>query len=1195
MNPDQPSREQIETRITALLLGELPADEAALLRYTIAQDPALKQLHDELQSTLVLVREAAKNPGEPALARSAPLQLSGERRQKLLTHFKTPRPHPAPQEPLFWLKPIRKKWRIPALVVLAHILVVAAILVPILTSGRRTLGKKFQAMSLSMNGSTPPDLQYRTRREGGESSQEMQPVTREAGPEVLPVQGQPTPANEPALITHPPESQPAQAPASILKTQIVLPQMESASEVSAPAGAVAESEGLSGFGNRGIASPTVTIARHDMGVLAGATVAAPNPAAAGTPVELTLPPEPELAPPPGTLPSTAPSAPIVLPPMELARRLADQSAATSQVYSQNIVGFVAIPPSNGVFTLTPTVEEDLAEVKPPAPTTPPAQPQFDSALAPQANDRLAIREPAPTQWVVPGQEAGGPKLADNQFNANYQFLGAPAGAAQNLTFNPGTGGAGAVETRAARPQAVVQKLPGSAAIALDDSRANRSSGGFGGFGGRGGFRGSQSAQGSPATSTLGASTVAAAASAAPMPAPIAAPAPASLAAPAIASDRIANVGLLEPNNATVEREASKNLAPEVAGKTVPILGDVSVLGNLLQNSKKPKTSASPPVAATAAPIPVGGTIDLAEREQDVNVFKLKSANPRQAAQVPQGMFPPPAPQTPREATLVTLTNDYSSSAEVSHLRTSVDQLEHENDVRTTGNKTGLETEMNAKNADIEARDASVKAAEVKSQKELHINGESEAAQPAPERADQPIRKPAPNAPVPQPEILASSNAFSTFSLNVSDVSFKYAEASLQNNRLPNTASIRSEEFINAFDYRDPEAAEGQPMAFASERARYPFAHNRELLRFAIKTAAAGRQPGRALNLVLLLDVSGSMERADRVGIIHEALRVLATQLKPQDTVSVVTFSRTAHLWADGISGDKAGATLARVGGITPEGGTNLEEAMRLAYETAHRHYLANGMNRVELLTDGAANLGNVEPEVLRQNVEAQRRQGIALDCFGIGWEDYNDDLLEQLSSHGDGRYAFLNSPEDAAKEFAAKLAGALQIAAADVKVQVEFNPARVIAYRQIGYATHQLTKEQFRDNTVPAGEIAAQEAGNALYTIETNPGGDGPIATVHVRYRIPGTKDYREHSWDVAYTGSAPALEGSSPAMRLAATASAFSEWLAASPYAQEVTLEGLLKILSGVPEIYGADDRPKQLETMIREAQSSAGVVNGF
>jgi hypothetical protein len=307
-------------------------------------------------------------------------------------------------------------------------------------------------------------------------------------------------------------------------------------------------------------------------------------------------------------------------------------------------------------------------------------------------------------------------------------------------------------------------------------------------------------------------------------------------------------------------------------------------------------------------------------------------------------------------------------------------------------------------------------------------------------------------------------------------------------------------------------------------------------------------------------------------------------------VSVVTFARTARLWADGVPGDKAGETLDRVGGITPEGGTNLEEAMRLAYETARRHYLANGMNRVVLLTDGAANLGNVDPGALKQKVEAQRKQGIALDCFGIGWEDFNDDLLEQLSGNGDGRYAFINSPEDAANDFAAKLAGALQVAAQDVKVQVEFNPQRVISWRQIGYAKHQLTKEQFRDNSVIAAEIAAQEAGNALYTVETKPDGLGPIATVYVRYRIPGTQDVRERSWSVDYTGTASALEQSSPAMRLAATAAAFSEWLAASPFAQEVSPDELLKHLSGVPQIYGADQRPAKLETMIREAKSVAG-----
>src|SRR5207245_10384552 len=139
-----------------------------------------------------------------------------------------------------------------------------------------------------------------------------------------------------------------------------------------------------------------------------------------------------------------------------------------------------------------------------------------------------------------------------------------------------------------------------------------------------------------------------------------------------------------------------------------------------------------------------------------------------------------------------------------------------------------------------------------------------------------IKSPAadPSAPVPQPEVPTRENSFSTFSLNVSDVSFKLAAASLEKGQMPEPASVRSEEFINAFDYRDPEPAPGAPIAFAWERARYPFAQNRDLLRLSVKTAAAGRQPGRPLNIVLLLDNSGSMERADRVRIVREGLRVL---------------------------------------------------------------------------------------------------------------------------------------------------------------------------------------------------------------------------------------------------------------------------------------------------------------------------------
>jgi Mg-chelatase subunit ChlD len=408
--------------------------------------------------------------------------------------------------------------------------------------------------------------------------------------------------------------------------------------------------------------------------------------------------------------------------------------------------------------------------------------------------------------------------------------------------------------------------------------------------------------------------------------------------------------------------------------------------------------------------------------------------------------------------------------------------------------------------------------------------------------------------------------------------------------MPEAAAIRVEDFINAFDYQDPEPAPGQPVAFAWERARHPFTHNRELLRFGVKTAAQGREAGRALNLVLLLDSSGSMERADRVAIIQEALRVLAGQLQPADKISVVGFARTARLWVDGLPGSQAAELPDRVGEFTPEGGTNLEDALKTGYETLTRHFQAGGVNRLILLTDGAANLGDVVPESLQRMVETHRRRGLALDCFGIGWEGYNDDLLEVLSRNGDGRYGFVNTPEDVATDFAAQLTGALQVAASDVKVQVEFNPARVTNWRQIGYAKHQLTKEQFRDNTVDAAEIGAAESGNALYAVEVNPQGQGPLGLVRVRYRVPTTGQYREHEWPLEHQGNALALETASPALRLAATAALFGERLSESPFAGGANSDRLLALLDGVPEAFEPDPRPRKLEWMLRQAKSVSG-----
>ena len=463
--------------------------------------------------------------------------------------------------------------------------------------------------------------------------------------------------------------------------------------------------------------------------------------------------------------------------------------------------------------------------------------------------------------------------------------------------------------------------------------------------------------------------------------------------------------------------------------------------------------------------------------------------------------------------------------------------------------------------------------------------EAEDSEPQPK-----VRPKKPKTLKPKPEVLTKDNAFSTFSLNVSDVAFKLAAASLKAGKLPDPETVRSEEFLNALDYHDPAPRGTEKLAFAWDRARNPFAHNRDFLRFSIQTAARGRESGQPLNLVVLLDASGSMERSDRLAIVRQMLSVLAGQLKPADRISVVAFARTPWLLVDGMRGGQPKELLDRVINITPQGGTNIEVGLNLAYLIAHRHYLADGNNRVIVLTDGAANLGNVDPEALKAKVEEQRKKNVALDCFGVGWEGYNDDLLETLSRNGDGRYGFINDPAEARDGFANLLAGALQVSAANVKAQIEFNQKRVVAYRQIGYTKHQLKKEQFRDNTVDAAEIGAAESGTAMYSIQVDRNGTGPLATVRVRYKIPATGRYVEEEWELPYDSSSKPLESAKPSMRLASVAASFAEWMAANPHAASVSLRDLERYLTGVPEEFSSDERPKRLRNMLQQARRISG-----
>jgi Mg-chelatase subunit ChlD len=1063
MNPESPTpREELEARLTALLLGELSADEAAALREIIGRDAQLAALHDRLKQTIQLVRETATDPAELAVAQPAPVRLAEERRQKLLAQFKTVTPAEfAPKPPQRSLR--RILFEVAALVAILGLL--AGLFLP--------ASSRFKARSISQSSMVINNLRNidaakaqwaLENKKGPQDSPTLQ--------EILPYLGRGTGGELPkgavgetyivGMVGESPRAElDANQARNLLGTRWALFQ---------PNGPGRQQVMLTGDGRLARVGEREQIQKQLVELQGRKSKETPAQPLPGSETSLAVA-------------DTGPARPeigrqeiIILPATSETVEVPNSGNAPDNkfvsrysFYAQSITNNFKVPVEN----MNSSKIDNLAEL------TPGLQPK----LYVSAND-LGLGEQIAKEKFDNASAAaahGNEKTADGFDMIFGNNLGTASGSAA---------------APAAAPSAPVALHDGPVVMFQNTAGGAFAGGGGGGMGGGG--RGGN-------------------------------------------------------NRLVGELDAGKSgLAPvpgqQAGASSFKNFGDLA-----LASEKQP--SASSALGAELWRSPMGqnqtgnwGLADGSVRKGSTGTFHtyLPAAQTVEQNKLSNG----PTPSYDPETHAIVAMSDDKTMGGVSNLVKDLDLLSGTQVIATSGRSSTNTVAFD----------------------------------------DRPLPKLTPPPSEPQPEMLVSENAFSTFSLNVSDVSFKLAAASLERGLMPDAASIRSEEFINAFDYRDPAPAPGAPLGFAWERAHDPFAHNRDFLRFAVKTAAAGREPGRPLNLVLLLDNSGSMERADRVAIIHEALRVLAAQLQPADTISVVTFARTARLWVDGIPGTQAAQVLETVGGLTPEGGTDLGDALDLAYATARRHYLMNGVNRVVLLTDGAANLGSVDPAALKKSVEAQRKQGIALDCFGIGWEGYNDDLLEVLTRNGDGRYGFLNTPEEAASGFAAQLAGALHVAASDVKVQVEFNPARVTSYRQIGYAKHQLTKEQFRDNTVNAAQIGAAESGNALYTVEVNPQGTGPICTVHVRYRDPGTADYYEHAWDVPYTGDAVALEQTSPAMRLAATASEFAEWLAASPFAAEVSPDALLNDFHGVPEVYGADTRPAQLETMIREAKSLTG-----
>jgi len=446
------------------------------------------------------------------------------------------------------------------------------------------------------------------------------------------------------------------------------------------------------------------------------------------------------------------------------------------------------------------------------------------------------------------------------------------------------------------------------------------------------------------------------------------------------------------------------------------------------------------------------------------------------------------------------------------------------------------------------------------------------------------------APAGLNEKTAEDEAFSTFSLHVSDVSFKLARAALANGQWPEAAKVRIEEFVNAFDYGDPMPTLSEKVSCRLEQSIHPFLQQRNLLRVSMRTAAAGRSNNTPLRLTFLLDNSGSMERIDRQQTVRRAFALLAQQLKPIDQVTLISFARQPRLLADKVSGHQSHQLLELIADLPSEGGTNIEAALQLAFEKAKEQQVDGAQNRIILLTDGAVNLGDANPESLSRMVTTMRSEGIAFDAAGICAEGLNDEVLEALTRKGDGRYYLLDSLEAADDGFARQIAGALRPSAKNVKVQVEFNPKRVGRYKLLGFEKHRLNQEDFRNDSVDAAEMAAAEAGVAMYQFEAKPDGEGDVGSVSVRFRDLSTGQMIENRWPIPYEAAAPRPDQAAPSLRIATSAALLAAKLRGGPLGETVDLKTLSDLIAGLPDRDRNADRVQQLHQMIQQARQVSG-----
>jgi Ca-activated chloride channel family protein len=395
--------------------------------------------------------------------------------------------------------------------------------------------------------------------------------------------------------------------------------------------------------------------------------------------------------------------------------------------------------------------------------------------------------------------------------------------------------------------------------------------------------------------------------------------------------------------------------------------------------------------------------------------------------------------------------------------------------------------------------------------------------------------------------------FSTFAVDVDTASYTIARSYLQRGALPPADAVRAEEFINYFDpgYPAPDGTFG--IYIDGARSRFG-EENKHLLRVGIRARDRSYRDRRDAVLTFVVDVSGSMDIDSRIGLAQRSLERLVDGLGPDDKVGIVAYNERSWTVIEPTS-DKVAIRRA-IGSLRAGGSTNADAGLRLGYEMASRAFAEGRTNRVVLISDGVANTGATDPTTILDRARRYANDHITLTTIGVGMGNFNDVLLEQLADRGDGSYFYIDDDDEAKSLFGQSLTGVLEAVAADVKVQVEFNPDVVDRYRLIGYENRALETEDFRDNSVDAGEVGAGHTVTALYEVRLRDDARGEAATVSLRWLDPETKRASEMAVAVEAADLDRPFEDARPQLRFIAAVAEFAEILRESFWAQDSRLD---------------------------------------